>query len=171
MNAEKYRLVGRKSTSATWKVFEPQTDNFRTFTSGLQSNTCYQWSVKAKCDGVWTAWQEIREFCTSSGNKNETYNEAEDPFVNQNEFFVSDIQVYPNPTNDYVNLSFISAKETDVQIVLSDILGKVVFTKKYNCKIGEEAARFQVSDLPQGTYFLQVIDENEILGVQKVSVF
>ena len=126
--------------------------------------------MKAKCDGVWTAWQEIKEFCTSSA-KNDAYDPANDPFVNQNEFFVSDMQVYPNPTNDYVNLSFVSAKETEVQIVLSDILGKVVFTKKYHCKIGEEASRFQMNDLPQGTYFLQVIDKNEILGVKKVSVF
>lgn len=170
MNAEQYRLAGRKKNK-TWKIFDPQTDNFKTFTGGLQASTCYEWSVKAKCDGLWTDWQEVQEFCTSSA-KNQNYEPKKDPFfTDSQDSFISDIQIFPNPTSDYINLSFISTKTESVTIVLSDILGKTVFTQQYDCKIEEEAFRFPVSDLPKGSYFLQIINSEEtLLKVEKVSV-
>ena len=171
MNADVYRLIGRKQGNSTWKVFDPQTDNFRSFTSGLQATTCYEWSVKAKCDGVWTDWQEVREFCTSSA-KNQSYEPKNDPFLTENQAaFITEINVFPNPTSDYINLSFMSMKTESLDIVLSDILGKTVLSKTHDCDENEQNIRLNVSDLPKGTYFLQIMNKEDILSVEKVSIF
>ena len=151
-----------KKNTPTWKVFDAQTNNFKTFANGLEANACYEWSVRAKCDGIWTDWQDIREFCTPSA-KNQNYIAANDPFLSENqETIISDLNVYPNPTSDYITLNFTSTTTEDLQLFLTDILGKTIFSKTLLTDKGEQNIRFQVSDLPKGTYFLQIVNNEEI---------
>ena len=80
------------------------------------------------------------------------------------------MNVYPNPTSDYINLNFTSTTTEDLQLFLTDILGKTIFSKTLLTDKGEQNIRFQVNDLPKGTYFLQIVNNEEIISVQKVSV-
>lgn len=61
------------------------------------------------------------------------------------------IYVYPNPTNNYINIS--SEKTLDnVEITISDLQGKIVFNNKYKIILSEKID----FDYPIGTYILNI---------------
>ena len=68
------------------------------------------------------------------------------------------IQVYPNPSEGIFTLSY-TGKSTLVQIVITDITGKVVYNEKKNNNLNQ----IDLSTYPKGLYILKVITGNDIL--------
>lgn len=63
-----------------------------------------------------------------------------------------EVKIYPNPTQDFIN---ISGNETIRKIVIADISGKTFFTKNYeNTEI-----KIDVSHLPQATHLITIITD------------
>ena len=164
-DAEAYQLAGRKAGGQV-KVFPEIQNNFRTFNGGLQTNTTYEWSVHTKCDGVWTDYAPLQSFTTPTC-KNSTYKPANDPFfTNQTHSFFSQINLYPNPAKNNLNISFTSFSKEIINVKVIDILGKTVLAEKIESLQGENNFMLNVKDLQKGSYFLQ-IDEN----VQKFIIY
>ena len=153
-NAEAYILAGRKA-SGDIKVFPEIQNNFRTFNGGLQTNTTYQWSVKAKCNGIWTDYAPITSFITPSC-KNSNYDASKDPFLNETTVFFSQINLYPNPAKNNLNISFTSFEEENISIKVVDILGKTVLTKEIEVLQGENNFNLNIETLQKGIYFLEI---------------
>ena len=66
--------------------------------------------------------------------------------------------VYPNPTNSAITINT-KANYTSIQIV--NMFGQVVFTK-------EKSASLNVSSLPSGIYFIQLVDnKGSLIGKEK----
>jgi hypothetical protein len=153
-DAQAYQLRGRKA-GRPLKVF-PQTQNTsRTFTGGLQSNKTYEWGVRTKCNGVWTAYTPFNSFSTPTC-KNSTYDPTQDPFLNQNENFLSQIKLYPNPAKNDLYIQFSSFENENINIKVVDILGKTVLIKDVKTEKGENSLLLNIKDLRSGTYFLQI---------------
>jgi len=132
----------------------------------LQTNTTYEWSVHTKCDGVWTDYAPLQSFTTPTC-KNSTYKPANDPFfTNQTHSFFSQINLYPNPAKNNLNISFTSFSKEIINVKVIDILGKTVLAEKIESLQGENNFMLNVKDLQKGSYFLQ-IDEN----VQKFIIY
>jgi endoglucanase len=72
-----------------------------------------------------------------------------------------DIKTYPNPTNDLLNVS-ISGELKSNEILLYDLLGKVVFQKTLASAATE--ATIDMSKLPAGLYKLIVISDTGFLS-------
>lgn len=68
--------------------------------------------------------------------------------------------VYPNPTNDFLNISSKNSSKLINNIVVSDILGKTVQTNSFNTS----KAVLDLSNLNRGVYFVKVESE----GVDKI---
>lgn len=69
-----------------------------------------------------------------------------------------EISIYPNPVANEVHFDFLQPTENKVTIQLTDALGKTLITK-----VMEKGFRFStidLSDLPAGTYFTQISNEN-----------
>ena len=163
--ADAYQLAGRKAGGQI-KVFEETDLTFRSFNGGLQPNTTYDWSVRTKCDGVWTGYASVKSFTTPTC-KNSTYDETKDPFfVNENEGFLSEINLYPNPAKNNLNINFMSFSEKNTNVKVIDILGKTVLVEQIEVLQGENNFDLNVEDLQSGTYFVQI---NE--AVQKFMVY
>ena len=64
---------------------------------------------------------------------------------------VSDIKIYPNPTNNIIN---ISSKSTMNSIALYDIYGKLMI------KQNTETASIDISTFSNGVYFLEIYSNN-----------
>lgn len=62
------------------------------------------------------------------------------------------VSVYPNPTNDYVTVTNVNG----AKISVINILGAEVFSTTSN----EDNATIDMSNLPSGTYFVKVANEN-----------
>ncbi len=83
--------------------------------------------------------------------------------LNVEDVSISNLRVYPNPAQDYINLSFKrSAQKLAIELisVTGQLIKKVERTNIHRSKI-------DVSDLPKGTYILKVFADNK-LSIKKV---
>jgi hypothetical protein len=72
--------------------------------------------------------------------------EAKDIFLN--------VSAYPNPTTDYLELKVENLQLSELSYKLYDIRGKVYQNKE----IGNSITKIEMQNLPQGIYFIKVID-------------
>jgi hypothetical protein len=82
------------------------------------------------------------------------YNPANSLVENQ----ISDLRVFPNPSNDLIIVQAIGLVQNDVVLTLTDIQGKLIATQEILA--GSTMAFFDVSTLYAGTYFISYTDAN-----------
>lgn len=68
----------------------------------------------------------------------------------------SEFSIFPNPTNNLIELNFSKNINKTIKINIYDIQGKSVFAKTK--KVIEKALKLNVSELSKGIYFLKVND-------------
>jgi murein DD-endopeptidase MepM/ murein hydrolase activator NlpD len=73
--------------------------------------------------------------------------------LNTNDFMVENIDLYPNPTNDYLTISN-SDNVAIYSIVISDISGKILFSEKNNFD------KIDLSSYSNGIYFVNFTTES-----------
>ena len=165
-NAEAYMLAGRK-VGGTTKTFPETQNTFRTFTSGIQFNTSYQWSVRVKCDGVWTDYVlPPASFTTPAGKNISDF----DIFATTNELQVS---LYPNPTRDNVMVSFEAPlldfnDNSKLNISVYDVVGRQLLTKVVDTNLGQ--IELNLAGFDKGYYFVEV-DIGTTKAVEKLAVY
>jgi PKD repeat protein len=82
--------------------------------------------------------------------------------TNDVNIFINNIKIYPNPTNDILNIELNLDKKSKVQFQIFDAVGKLVLTTS-NQSFNTQSTTLDLSNLPLGIYFLQVrIDENVV---------
>ncbi len=64
------------------------------------------------------------------------------------------IKVYPNPASKNINLGIISEENMNGNISISTLLGQKVFSKNVRLVEGENNLRYDISNLPNGIYFI-----------------
>jgi hypothetical protein len=79
---------------------------------------------------------------------------------------ISQIHIFPNPTNSIISVKFKLAQTTEVEFTISDIFGNVVFkTENREFDTGEQYFNFDCSILVNGLYFIKVyFDEKSVFG-------
>jgi hypothetical protein len=80
----------------------------------------------------------------------------------QENTIVNDFIVYPNPTTDFVELSYNLNTTENVSVKIIDITGSVVY-QNFEGKIpaGKRTARIDVSDFASGIYSIQLQINNK----------
>ncbi|MEI6488909.1 MAG: T9SS type A sorting domain-containing protein [Bacteroidota bacterium] len=73
----------------------------------------------------------------------------------------SEINIYPNPTSEFLTLRVTSEKETDLTIIVSDIVGQILKEKKASIGQGNFENKIDVSNLSKGMYICTVISKNK----------
>ena len=86
----------------------------------------------------------------------ETFN-LKDVSSTDNIFSSNDLEIYPNPSSDFLNIDFKNAELTDSKIQIIDPLGRIVFSE--GNKKGVYSKKLNISGLSKGIYFLVL--ENE----------
>jgi hypothetical protein len=72
---------------------------------------------------------------------------------------------YPNPTSDKLNVQFQLKSKSQVQIVLTDILGKEISTLQNDLlNEGEHRIEFDVKGLNKGTYFIRLSSDQQVFS-------
>ena len=80
------------------------------------------------------------------------------------------IDIYPNPTVDgHFNISVNVAEATNLQIVIENILGKLVFKNNEN-SVAHNTLRYQFPTFEKGIYFITIINSNGDKIVRKIVV-
>ena len=82
--------------------------------------------------------------------------------ANIGEFNKSEIKIYPNPTNDFVTIQVPNNFENK-QVEIQDLSGKILFSKTLS-----ESALLDLSHLSAGTYFIRIIQDQQVLGINRI---
>ena len=69
--------------------------------------------------------------------------------------------MYPNPTTNYVNLSFSNASK-NIDIAVFDVLGKQVFSKQ-KAELIDSSFTLDVSNYNNGLYFVKINSEGKTI--------
>jgi hypothetical protein len=69
---------------------------------------------------------------------------------------VTQLQVYPNPANDYINVSFNVEETQQATIILRDAAGRVVYNENIYAAAGFNNQQIELSSLSKGVYFVQL---------------
>lgn len=78
----------------------------------------------------------------------------------QNNLAIDEISFYPNPNDGVLNLSFITTQKLPVKVVLYNSDGGIVYLEERSAFDGNYKKTIDISDEPNGTYFLQIL-QNE----------
>jgi PKD repeat protein len=79
------------------------------------------------------------------------------------------LSVYPNPADELVNISFEAADPGLLNICITDITGKVVFTQDEYISSGGNKFSLDISGLAGGLYLIRLSSEQGVTGIRLVA--
>ena len=140
------------STAYSWPVALPAVDCY-TFTiydyygDGLQEGGGGSWSVKDNNGTVILSESDVNYGAMDAGLiKNTT--------ASLDEMAAQNVQVYPNPATDVVNVSFENTNDTYVSVM--DLQGRVLSTQVASGANGTQVVSISTEGFAQGTYVVSV---------------
>ncbi len=89
--------------------------------------------------------------------------------IEKNASNINNVNVFPNPANNYFNINVDLAVAQKTTVTLHNIMGQVVFTKSYDFNEGENMINISADQLASGMYTLSVSSQNG-LHQTKISV-
>jgi hypothetical protein len=155
--AANYTILGRKVGTTNWTTVGPVNGTSKNIQSQITACKTYEWKVRANCvDGVTSsAYSNTVQFTTTgcgSSNKNELINGEWDNEIG----VIADFNLLPNPADNWVVLQLESAEETAVDIVVTDIVGKIVSQHCVFLVAGKNHIDLNIAALPKGYYMVMV---------------
>ena len=160
-NADFYSIRIQKSGDTTWGGTST-TLNSKSFNS-LSQNTKYYYKIRTRC------------LTGTTVNNNSDYTVVDSfqtPFIKSTPSLIfNDINagwtVYPNPTQDVINVQFISPEDADITIRISDMTGRTVKVVSASSIMGSNLIDVNVAEMVNGVYTLQVIQKDKLKYVTK----
>lgn len=67
------------------------------------------------------------------------------------------VNVYPNPASDVVNVQYTLEKASDAEILILDELGRIVRRENRSNMIGEQTMQMNIEDLAPGVYYIRLM--------------
>jgi hypothetical protein len=79
------------------------------------------------------------------------------------------IQIFPNPVDDEINIIINQSSTGDIQVILYDMLGQVLLIKSaLTDPDGKVKVKLDADGLATGNYFLKVIDGENVIVTRKI---
>ena len=128
----------------SWTQYTISPNNNYTFT-GLALSTFYDWQIKTNCNTAGTinsGWSPIQTFTTGAfrmeaeGNSGLTFN------------------IYPNPAESFVTVSFSAMNEGTYNINLIDMTGRIVKSEIGKATNGENSHIMNLDGVAKGMYMI-----------------
>lgn len=82
--------------------------------------------------------------------------------IEENNQNVNNVNVFPNPTNNNLNISFNSSKTAKIDIAIFDLLGKELLKKHSSVIMGSNIFDVDCSSLSKGTYIIRMISDDSV---------
>lgn len=76
---------------------------------------------------------------------------------------VSDLNVFPNPVKDQLYMQFELDKVLDVEIVVTNVAGQVMYNQQKTLNSGNNQVAIDANDFPTGVYFLYLNSESGVV--------
>jgi hypothetical protein len=90
-------------------------------------------------------------------------------YVGIEELFLNgEVKVFPNPADQQLNVSFNALQNVDLNIYLADVSGRIVKVQNYASHQGENSLTFDLDNVSNGIYFLNIQGEQSSLRYKVV---
>ena len=99
---------------------------------------------------------------TISDGNNVADNNAETPPISTSKDYLQKFNIWPNPANRSVTISFESMVEDEVNFSIVNFLGQVVQSKKINAIKGFNNLRVDLDNIQEGSYLMEIKTGKEI---------
>jgi hypothetical protein len=149
--ADHFTIRFREIGATTWNlrsVAGGGTATGRTI-GGFTSGVDYEWEVRTFCGSgsTWKSpWVAGPDFNLGSGAR------VNAPF--------SQLEVFPNPSRDFFNVSFVSDMVQNVTIKVVNMIGEEVHANELVEFVGQYTNKINLSTQPKGVYFLEITSDN-----------
>jgi hypothetical protein len=77
---------------------------------------------------------------------------------------INNFDVYPNPSSDLFNVSFVSDKVQDLNIRVVNMIGEVVYVEGLEKFVGEYTKQINLNGFTKGVYFLEITTNNGVVN-------
>jgi hypothetical protein len=146
--------------SATVNVWQPATSEF----SIECPDSCYTWNAQSYCaSGDYTQTLQTIHGCDSVVTLHLTIT------VGLNDYDGFDFKVYPNPTNNVVNVECIMKNEEwgGVELHLCDAYGRLLDVVETGRAPSLQTVQIDLSRYASGVYFLKAVADGKVVAVRK----
>ena len=111
------------------------------YTGAIPTNGSYTWGY-----GKINAYAAVRKSWTDANVNNISNAEL-------------NYMIYPNPNRGNFNIDYVSDKEENINIEISDVLGKIIFSQTWNVNTGYNSKVIDISNSESGIYFTKITSE------------
>ena len=73
--------------------------------------------------------------------------------------------IFPNPTKDIFTVELSTPAQSNMRFRVVDLIGRMILEKPI--EVGNTQQTVSASDLSEGLYFLQVVLDGKVVGVEK----
>jgi len=80
------------------------------------------------------------------------------------EKLIDGLSAAPNPFTNSTKISFTASKNSAVFFSVKNVLGKTVFRKKIDVKVGKNSIPFHKENLPTGIYIYSIQDKKKLIS-------
>jgi hypothetical protein len=77
---------------------------------------------------------------------------------------INNLAVYPNPSRDIFNVSFISEDAQDLKVRIINVVGEVIISEDLDQFIGEYTKQIDLASYIKGIYFLEITTNNGVVN-------
>jgi hypothetical protein len=118
----------------------------------------------------------VTNACGSSAPKTKTIavtltcKESEEDDITANLQGLSAFNVYPNPTNGKITLSFNSDRKTKLALNVVDLLGKTLISDEIETVEGLNTKNLDLSRFAEGMYFIFIVNEGREVQALRIAV-
>ncbi|MGK0390676.1 MAG: hypothetical protein ACI94Y_003436, partial [Maribacter sp.] len=148
-NEIKAKVRYREEGTSTWYTQNSADGNNYIWINNLPTNANMQIRVRSNCDG--NDWSNYTDAIFHTLDLI--------PRVAQS---ISKTKLFPNPANEVLNLEFKTMDASEVSIVISDNLGKVVVSMNNTYQEGTQRETLDISRLASGYYFLTIYSNDKV---------
>ena len=165
------------------RALSPSFDGYAGFPNSIESGGSYTFNFKFGMDANWKAedMHIVGMLMDASGRTDNGSSSSIDAaiangFVNGSEVlattdleqFDAVLNLYPNPTTDYLKLAFNIKQASDVQINILNVAGQIVANNKYTRVVGAQTLPLNVSGFSVGLYTVELLINGEVISKQFV---
>jgi hypothetical protein len=77
---------------------------------------------------------------------------------------ITDLAVYPNPSRDISNVSFVSDEVQNLELSIINVVGEAVYTDDLEQFVGQYTKEISLATYPKGVYFLEITTDKGVIN-------
>ena len=81
----------------------------------------------------------------------------------ENTTAITNLEVYPNPSRDIFNVSFVSDEVQNLDISITNVVGEAIYNADLDQFVGQFTKEVSLATYPKGVYFLQITTDKGVV--------